>query len=103
MESNYGILIDQYPSGMSVNCLLAAKCFDIHQEHIVLGNGAAELIKSLLEQLDGKLGIIRPTFEEYPNRWEKDCVVYDCTKNDFSYSAKQIISFFPKIQLAHWY
>lgn len=44
MESNYGILIDQYPSGMSVNCLLAAKCFDIHQEHIVLGNGAAELI-----------------------------------------------------------
>ena len=96
MESNYGILIDQYPSGMSVNCLLAAKCFDIHQEHIVLGNGAAELIKSLLEQLDGKLGIIRPTFEEYPNRWEKDCVLYDCTKNDFSYSAKQIISFFSK-------
>lgn len=94
MESNYRVLIGQYPSGMSVNCLLAAKCFDIHQEHIVIGNGAAELIKCLLEQLDGKLGVIRPTFEEYPNRWEKECVVYDCIKNDFSYSANDIISFF---------
>ena len=94
MESNFDVLVRQYPSGMEVNSLLAAKSFDVHEEHIVIGNGAAELIKGLLEELDGKLGVIRPTFEEYPNRWEKECVVYDCTENDFSYSAEQLMKYF---------
>ena len=94
MESNFDVLVRQYPSGMEVKRLLAAKSFDVHEEHIVIGNGAAELIKGLLEELDGKLGVIRPTFEEYPNRWEKECVVYDCTENDFSYSAEQLMKYF---------
>lgn len=94
MESNFDVLVRQYPSGMEVNSLLAAKSFDVHEEHIVIGNGAAELIKGLLEELDGKLGVIRPTFEEYPNRWEKECVVYDCTENDFSYNAEQLMKYF---------
>ena len=94
MESNFDVLVRQYPSGMEVNRLLAAKSFDVHEEHIVIGNGAAELIKGLLEELDGKLGVIRPTFEEYPNRLEKECVVYDCTENDFSYSAEQLMKYF---------
>ena len=94
MESNFDVLVRQYPSGMEVNRLLAAKSFDVHEEHIVIGNGAAELIKGLLEEVDGKLGVIRPTFEEYPNRWEKECVVYDCTENDFSYSAEQLMKYF---------
>ncbi len=94
MESNFDVLVRQYPSGMEVNSLLAAKSFDVHEEHIVIGNGAAELIKGILEELDGKLGVIRPTFEEYPNRWEKECVVYDCTENDFSYSAEQLMKYF---------
>ena len=94
MESNFDILMRQYPSGMEVNSLLAAKCFQLHEEHVVLGNGAAELIKGLLEELNGSLGIIRPTFEEYANRWDSECVVYDCTQDDFTYSAQQLIIFF---------
>lgn len=94
MESNFDVLVRQYPSGMTVNTLLAAKSFDVHEEHIVIGNGAAELIKGLLEELNGKLGVIRPTFEEYPNRWEKDVIAYDCTENDFSYTASQLIQYF---------
>lgn len=96
MESNFDILMRQYPSGMSVNSLLAAKCFEVHEDHIVLGNGAAELIKALLERLGGTLGVIRPTFEEYPNRWNEKCVVYDCTDDDFSYDAECLISYFSK-------
>lgn len=96
MESNFDILMRQYPSGMSVNSLLAAKCFEVHEDHIVLGNGAAELIKALLERLGGTLGVIRPTFEEYPNRWNEKCVIYDCTDNDFSYNAENLISYFSK-------
>lgn len=94
MESNFDILMRQYPSGMEVNSLLAAKCFQMHEEHVVLGNGAAELIKCLLEELHGTLGVIRPTFEEYANRWASECVVYDCTQDDFTYSAQQLITFF---------
>lgn len=94
MESNFDILMRQYPSGMEVNSLLAAKCFQLHEEHVVLGNGAAELIKCLLEELHGTLGVIRPTFEEYANRWASECVVYDCAQDDFTYNAQQLITFF---------
>lgn len=94
LESNFDVLMRQYPSGMAVNSLLAAKSFEVHEEHIVIGNGAAELIKSLLEHLGGILGVIRPTFEEYPNRWDNNCVVYDCTDSDFSYDAQSVIKYF---------
>lgn len=94
MESNFDILMRQYPSGMEVNSLLAAKCFQLHEDHVVLGNGAAELIKCLLEELHGTLGVIRPIFEEYANRWASECVVYDCAQDDFTYNAQQLITFF---------
>lgn len=94
LESNFDVLMRQYPSGMAVNSLLAAKSFEVHEDHIVIGNGAAELIKSLLEHLGGILGVIRPTFEEYPNRWDNNCVVYDCTDSDFSYDAQSLIKYF---------
>ena len=70
---------------------------------MVLGNGAAELIKGLLEELNGSLGIIRPTFEEYANRWDSECVVYDCTQDDFTYSAQQLIIFSLSIRSIRWY
>lgn len=94
LESNFDVLMRQYPSGMAVNSLLAAKSFEVHEDHIVIGNGAAELIKSLLEHLGGILGVIRPTFEEYPNRWDNNCVVYDCTDSEFSYDAQSVIKYF---------
>ena len=34
-----------------------------------------KLIKELMETLTGTLGIIRPTFEEYPNRCQLQTVV----------------------------
>ena len=38
--------ITEYPSGMKVNSLLASKCWGVHEQYIILGNGAAELIKA---------------------------------------------------------
>ena len=70
---------------------------------MVLGNGAAELIKCLLEELHGTLGVIRPTFEEYANRWASECVVYDCAQDDFTYNAQQLITFFLSIRWILWY
>lgn len=95
MKANFETLLTQYPSGMKVNSLLAAKNFGINQEHIVVGNGAAELIKCLMEEMNGKMGIIRPTFEEYPNRYQKqDCVVFVPETDDFSYTADDLIQYF---------
>lgn len=100
ISSNTEQLITQYPSGMKENCLLASKNFGIHEEHLVVGNGAAELIKELLEQLEGKTGIISPTFEEYPNRYGKcDCIIMDVSEMDFIYHSSDVISFFSSVEI----
>lgn len=94
IKSSFDALVRQYPSGMRINSLLAAKSFGMTEEHIVIGNGAAELIKELLVELEGNVGVIRPTFEEYPNRCKGEYVVYDCRENDFSYNAESVCSYF---------
>lgn len=96
ISSNFGPLMQQYPSGMTVNSLLASGAFGIKSEHILVGNGAAELIKALVEKhLKGKIGVIRPTFEEYPNRSAKENLVTFVPNNDdFSYTVDDLIRFF---------
>lgn len=95
IKSNFDSLITQYPSGMYVNALLAAKNFGVNQEYIVVGNGAAELIKGLLEGYEGRIGLIKPTFEEYPNRYDVDkSVIFNTIQIDFQYHADDIVGFF---------
>lgn len=95
MKANYDTLLTEYPSGMYVNSLLASKYFDIKHNYIVVGNGAAELIKSMLENINGKYGIIYPTFEEYPNRLSKDAIVpFISSKEDCQYTADDLIQFY---------
>ena len=95
MIASFDVLLTQYPSGMHINSLLAAKDFSVHEENIVVGNGAAELIKALMESIEGKIGFVRPTFEEYPNMADKDReVVYTPSNENFSYSVDDLISFF---------
>ena len=95
IKANFDVLISQYPSGMRVNSLLAAKNFNVHTENIIIGNGAAELIKSLMSQFNGKTGFIRPTFEEYPHRYnEPDSVSLVPGNADFSYTADDVMAFF---------
>lgn len=96
ISSNFATLMQQYPSGMGVNSLLASGVFGVKQEHIVVGNGAAELIKALVEKhLTGKIGVVRPTFEEYPNRADEDNVVVFVPQNDnFGYNAQDLIAYF---------
>ncbi len=95
IKANFDTLLTEYPSGMRVNSLLAAKNFGVHRENILVGNGAAELIKSLMEYLDGKIGFVRPTFDEYPNRYTKENSVYFTPDNrDYSYTADELMDFF---------
>lgn len=94
IKSSFEVLLTQYPSGMRVNSLLAGRYFNVHQENILVGNGAAELIKSLMGRFEGVTGIIRPTFEEYPNRYGGEQVVFTPDNDDFSYTADDIMDFF---------
>lgn len=95
ITTNFSKLLTEYPSGMRVNTLLAAKCFGIRQEYICVGNGAAELIKSLMTYLVGKIGLVYPTFEEYPNRREKeDIVAYMPNNDNFTYTVSELKDFF---------
>lgn len=100
MKSSFDCLISQYPSGMRVNSLLAAKNFNVHQENIVIGNGAAELIKSLMLDISGKTGFMNPTFAEYPNRYQKeDSVIYTPDNGDFYYGIEDLTTYFADKQI----
>ena len=95
LEANFRTLLGEYPSGMKVNTLLASKCWGVKEDYIIPGNGAAELIKALMENLGGTLGVVRPTFEEYPNRIAPERVVAFVPDNrDFRYSADDLIGYF---------
>lgn len=96
LRANFDVLLTEYPSGMRVNSMLAGKYFNIRQEYIVVGNGAAELIKSLTEiGINGKIGIVYPTFEEYPNRMSKeDIISYYPEQADWKYDADDLMRFF---------
>lgn len=105
LRASFDTLLTQYPSGMKINSLIAGKSFGISDDYVVPGNGAAELIKALMDILKGSIGIVRPTFEEYPNRQAleegqslntiaPDAVYYAKVENDYRYSASDLIEYF---------
>lgn len=102
MKACFDTLLTEYPSGMFVNSLLAGKYFNIRQDYVVVGNGAAELIKSMMKNMKGKIGIVYPTFEEYPNRLDKDAIVpFYATQKDYSYTTEDLKNYFGDKEIGH--
>lgn len=91
LKASFQTLLTEYPSGAFQLSLLGAKVFNINPEHIVVGNGAAELIASATKYINGKVGIPYPTFNEYPERLGKAEVISIPVAEDFSYTAEDII------------
>lgn len=96
MKANFEVLLRNYPSGQQVNSLLGAKYFGIRQEYVAVGNGAAELIKSFTENNDyRRIGVVFPTFDEYPNRIkDAEIVAFIPSRLDFRYTADDLMKFF---------
>lgn len=95
LRANFDTLLTEYPSGMKVNTLIASKCFGVSEPYIVPGNGAAELIKVLMQEMNGKVGFIRPTFEEYPNRYETEQhITFIPEDKNYRYTADELMDFF---------
>jgi histidinol-phosphate/aromatic aminotransferase/cobyric acid decarboxylase-like protein/choline kinase len=85
-------LLTGYPSGLNVQNLLAGKLFNVEAAHILAGNGAAELIHALAGAEGGKIGVIYPTFNEYPECFGEDRVV-PFVPGSFGPSAGELLSF----------
>lgn len=100
LKASFTDLLINYPSGMRVNSLVAAKYFGLHKEQMCVGNGAAELIKALMEMIPGKLGCVYPTFEEYPNRKSEELVKFMPGAPDFTYTADDLMNFFEDKDIA---
>lgn len=95
MKANFDVLLTEYPSGMKVNSLLAGKYFGVKEEWICVGNGAAELIKSFMENITGNIGVVFPIFEEYTNRVECQRIIqYTAFDSSYAYTVQDLISFF---------
>ena len=65
MKAYFSELLTNYPSGLNVQNLLMAKMYNLDQENVLTGNGAAELIRAASKVIRDKTGIIYPTFNEY--------------------------------------
>ena len=101
LRANFDTLLTEYPSGMAVMQLLAGKYFGVKRQYTVVGNGAAELIKSLMEQQgEGRIGVVYPTFEEYPHRLRKEQIVpFFPDNSDLHYTADDLMEFFADKQV----
>lgn len=92
IKTHFYELLSQYPSGQEIQKLLAGKLFGIGVGNIVVGNGAAEIIRYLSTVIEGTVGLPFPTFNEYPECLGADRIVQFTPSNkDFSYSLKDMI------------
>lgn len=92
-------LVSQYPSGAKVQNLLAAKLFDVEPEQIVVGNGAAEIIKVLGDVLPGRFGVMQPTFYEYVDAIGSERIETQVmARDDYSYTADELLSLGERVE-----
>lgn len=96
LKNNFDMLLTQYPSGAAEQSLLAGKIFNIPEENVIVGNGAAELISALSVYTGKKILVPYPTFNEYSERFAKvsgdDSVIrINTAENAFEYSDKEIL------------
>lgn len=91
MKTYFSELLSQYPSGQNMQRLLAGKMFGIEASNIIVGNGAAEIIRGLGKAIEGTFGMVFPTFNEYPESIGYEKVVQFIPSNrDFSYGIDEL-------------
>lgn len=94
--ASFNSLVTQYPSGNEVNSLLAGKIYGIDHNMVIVGNGIPELIREIMNQVHGKVGIIQTAFNEYTRRVQGEKIVYTPDSEDFSYTVNDLIRYFSK-------
>ncbi len=98
IKASFEALTTSYPSGLEVNNLLAAKSLGLDRNHVLTGNGAAELIKPLLHSFKNAVGVLRPSFEEY-GACSQNPVYFSVATPDYTYTAQDIMDFYNDMEL----
>lgn len=95
LRNNFDTLMMHYPSGQSIFKLLAANIFGVKENYLLVGNGAAELINAFSQTVKGTVGVVFPTFQEYPVRFKNSSNVISFTPEnpDFSYNLEDLTEF----------
>lgn len=70
IKSNLDILIRSYPSTNWYISKLCADFVGLNEDHLVIANGASELISAATQRFVTNLSVPVPTFDEYINRAE---------------------------------
>jgi len=98
MKYSFDELIRDYPSTMYIENMCISRFFNIDEDKILVGNGAAELINQLQTVLKGKIGVTIPTFNEYvrcfPNH---EIIEIDTKNNDYSITKELLLSYIDKV------
>ena len=84
MQNEFPILLTQYPSGENVQNMNAERLFGVDDKHILVGNGAAELINALGHIAKGTIAVNLPAFNEYV-RCFKNCVIREIDNSKIDY------------------
>ncbi len=94
MQNEFPVLLTQYPSGLSMQNMNAERIFDVNAKHILVGNGAAELINVLGLYLTGKVAVALPTFNEYV-RCFRNCelIKIDNSQWDYSHNLQKLVEY----------
>jgi len=87
LKTYFFTLLSSYPSGQNIQNLLGAKLYNVEESQILIGNGAAELIRALAAVVRGKIGITCPTFNEYAESF--------IAANSDGRPANEIVQFIP--------
>ena len=94
MKYNYEKLLVDYPSTMSIQNNCISRFFNVDENKLLVGNGAAELINQLKFILNGKIGIPIPAFNEYirclPN---VEIIAINSSESDYKLSKEKILSY----------
>lgn len=65
MKYNFEKLLINYPSTMQIQNNCISRFFNVDENKLLVGNGAAELINQLKNIMTGRVGVPIPTFNEY--------------------------------------
>ena len=98
MQKEFPVLLTQYPSGLNIQNMNAERIFGVDESHILVGNGAAELINVLGMWMKGKVAVGLPTFNEYV-RCFRNCelIPIDNSRNDYLHDFDYLMSLCGKV------
>lgn len=96
MLYSFDVLLRNYPSGQKIQAMNAGRLLGVKQDYLIVGNGAAESIKTLGANLSGNMYNAKTVFNEY-NRCFKNCNIntYDESLNSYRFDINEILNNIP--------